>query len=216
MQYLAPEIVLSKGHGKAVDWWALGILCFEMLAGYPPFFDDHPLGIYEKVSAALFVLVGNHIPLVPFNQSSWARSTDRDSSSFFLFVLSDVIIWVVCAVLLPFFGTQIIANKVAFPAHIDPFAKDLIRRLLNADRSRRLGNLRGGALDVINHRWFTGVDWMTLERRQIRAPIIPHVASMGGWSVYLFLFLGFLSFCRVLLSLVFYALFLHNHVSITR
>ncbi|TYJ53709.1 hypothetical protein B9479_005676 [Cryptococcus floricola] len=48
-EYLAPEIVLSQGHGKAVDWWALGILAFEMLAGYPPFFDDHPLGIYEKI-----------------------------------------------------------------------------------------------------------------------------------------------------------------------
>jgi serine/threonine protein kinase len=33
-EYLAPEIIGSKGHGKAVDWWALGILIFEMLAGY--------------------------------------------------------------------------------------------------------------------------------------------------------------------------------------
>jgi len=32
-EYLAPEIIQCKGHGKAVDWWALGILIFEMLAG---------------------------------------------------------------------------------------------------------------------------------------------------------------------------------------
>ncbi|KAJ2613456.1 cAMP-dependent protein kinase catalytic subunit [Coemansia sp. RSA 1365] len=48
-EYLAPEIIQSKGHGKAVDWWALGILIFEMLAGYPPFYDDNPFGIYEKI-----------------------------------------------------------------------------------------------------------------------------------------------------------------------
>jgi serine/threonine protein kinase len=30
---LAPEIIQSKGHGKAVDYWALGVLIFEMLAG---------------------------------------------------------------------------------------------------------------------------------------------------------------------------------------
>uniref|UniRef100_A0A8C6SWP0 Protein kinase domain-containing protein n=1 Tax=Neogobius melanostomus TaxID=47308 RepID=A0A8C6SWP0_9GOBI len=30
-EYLAPEVIQSKGHGRAVDWWALGILVFEML-----------------------------------------------------------------------------------------------------------------------------------------------------------------------------------------
>ena len=32
-----------------MDWWALGILVFEMLAGYPPFYDENPFGIYEKI-----------------------------------------------------------------------------------------------------------------------------------------------------------------------
>lgn len=39
------------GHGKAVDWWAIGILIYEMLAGYPPFYDENPFGIYQKILA---------------------------------------------------------------------------------------------------------------------------------------------------------------------
>jgi len=50
-EYLAPEIIQSKGHGKGVDWWALGVLIFEMLAGYPPFYDENPFGIYQKILA---------------------------------------------------------------------------------------------------------------------------------------------------------------------
>ena len=50
-EYLAPEVILQKGHGMAVDWWTLGILIFEMLVGYPPFHDDHLLQLYKKILA---------------------------------------------------------------------------------------------------------------------------------------------------------------------
>ncbi|XP_063718473.1 cAMP-dependent protein kinase catalytic subunit beta-like [Symsagittifera roscoffensis] len=50
-EYLAPEIILSKGYNKAVDWWAFGVLCYEMTAGYPPFYADQHILIYEKIVA---------------------------------------------------------------------------------------------------------------------------------------------------------------------
>lgn len=100
-EYLAPEIIQSKGHNKAVDWWALGVLIYEMLAGFPPFFDDNPFGIYEKI----------------------------------------------------------LSGRIEWPKHMDPIAKDLIKKLLIADRTKRLGNMRQGADDVKRHRWFKLVEW---------------------------------------------------------
>jgi serum/glucocorticoid-regulated kinase 2 len=37
-EYLAPEILNEKGHRFPVDWWALGILTYEMIVGFPPFY----------------------------------------------------------------------------------------------------------------------------------------------------------------------------------
>ena len=48
-EYIAPEVLLNKGHGKGVDWWTLGILMYEMMGGQPPFVDDDPMGIYQQI-----------------------------------------------------------------------------------------------------------------------------------------------------------------------
>ncbi|KAJ3556528.1 hypothetical protein NM688_g1980 [Phlebia brevispora] len=119
-EYLAPEIIQSDGHGKAADWWACGILAYEMMVGYPPFFDETAYGIYEKI----------------------------------------------------------LKGKIAWPKDMDRLSRDIIKAFLHPDRTKRLGNLIGGAQDVLDHPWFRGVDWDALERREIRAPIIPHVTSV--------------------------------------
>lgn len=38
--YLAPEMVKKVGHGKAVDWYLLGVLFYEMLTGLPPYYAE--------------------------------------------------------------------------------------------------------------------------------------------------------------------------------
>lgn len=48
-EYMAPEVILGKGHGKNADWWALGILIYEMLVGRPPFYDENPFNLYQKI-----------------------------------------------------------------------------------------------------------------------------------------------------------------------
>ncbi|KAF6761125.1 AGC/PKA protein kinase [Ephemerocybe angulata] len=51
--YLAPEIVSQSRYNKSVDWYALGVLVFEMLSGLPPFHQQTPnhLELYEKIMA---------------------------------------------------------------------------------------------------------------------------------------------------------------------
>ena len=48
-EYLAPEIVLNKGHGFAADWWCVGILAFECLTGTTPFVSNDPMEAYRKI-----------------------------------------------------------------------------------------------------------------------------------------------------------------------
>ncbi|ONK62669.1 uncharacterized protein A4U43_C07F6740 [Asparagus officinalis] len=49
VEYMAPEIVLGRGHDKAADWWSVGILLFEMLTGKPPFIGGNRDKIQQKI-----------------------------------------------------------------------------------------------------------------------------------------------------------------------
>jgi len=47
--YMAPEIFAQKGYTPAVDWWSLGVIMYECLVGYPPFYSDDAMQTCRKI-----------------------------------------------------------------------------------------------------------------------------------------------------------------------
>ncbi|XP_067034023.1 ribosomal protein S6 kinase beta-1-like isoform X1 [Acropora muricata] len=56
IEYMAPEILTRSGHGKAVDWWSLGALMYDMLTGSPPFCGDSRKKTIDKILKGKLVL----------------------------------------------------------------------------------------------------------------------------------------------------------------
>ena len=47
--YIAPEILQELDYGPSVDWWALGVLMYEMMAGQPPFEADNEEDLFDSI-----------------------------------------------------------------------------------------------------------------------------------------------------------------------
>jgi len=47
--YIAPEVFGQTGYGQEVDWWSIGVMFFEMVVGYPPFFSENPGDTCKKI-----------------------------------------------------------------------------------------------------------------------------------------------------------------------
>jgi protein kinase A len=115
--YLAPEVISGKGHGVGVDWWCLGILIYEMLAGQAPFYDDIPMKSYSKIKE----------------------------------------------------------GRIDFPSHMTQSARDICRKLLVVNHTKRYGVIQGGATLIKKHDWFKNLSFDKLLSGGEVPPWKPHI-----------------------------------------
>ena len=120
-QYLAPEIVTSAGHGLSVDWWAFGVLMYEMLHGHTPF-DGEEGSNSPTLPCTTLVLP----PPPPLNAlDPLTRSPAHPSplspgpSSMSIY-------------------QNIMGGKVTYSPAMRPAARELMQKLLVANPSKRL------------------------------------------------------------------------------
>jgi serine/threonine protein kinase len=52
MAYLAPEMLARKGHGKAVDWYLVGVVLYELLVGVPPYYAETREKLFHNIDSA--------------------------------------------------------------------------------------------------------------------------------------------------------------------
>lgn len=142
-EYLAPEILNRQGHGRAVDWWSLGALLYEMLTGLPPFYCRDRDKLFEKIRRA----------------------------------------------------------ELTYPRYLSEPARDILQGLLTRNPAKRLGSGPDDAEEVPTtplsraaytvtmltrlvvttqvkrHPFFSGLDWETVMRRDVKPPWEPTVVG---------------------------------------
>ena len=119
-EYLAPEILLGNGYGKAVDWWSYGSLLYEMLTGLPPFYSQDVQDMYKRI----------------------------------------------------------VADALSFPDYVPEDARALLARLLVKEPDARLSDPN----QIKGMRFFDGIDWEKLFRKEIVPPYVPPVKGAADVS----------------------------------
>ncbi|KAJ2845811.1 rim15, signal transduction response regulator, partial [Coemansia brasiliensis] len=108
--YLAPESILGLESGESVDWWALGVICYEFLFGIPPFHDETPEKVFQNI-------LSGKIDFYDAEREEMQREKEEKMR----------------------LGIDEEDEEAEIPV-ISPEARDFITRLLNRDPRQRLGH----------------------------------------------------------------------------
>uniref|UniRef100_K7EHK0 non-specific serine/threonine protein kinase n=1 Tax=Ornithorhynchus anatinus TaxID=9258 RepID=K7EHK0_ORNAN len=113
------KVLEDNDYGRAVDWWGLGVVMYEMMCGRLPFYNqDH-----EK----LFELI--------------------------------------------------LMEEIRFPRTLSPEAKSLLSGLLKKDPKQRLGGGPDDAKEIMQHKFFAGIEWQDVYEKKLVPPFKPQVTS---------------------------------------
>ncbi|KAL2310096.1 hypothetical protein Nmel_006335, partial [Mimus melanotis] len=161
IEYMAPEILVRSGHNRAVDWWSLGALMYDMLTGSasPP--------------AAPSSLPGNWGGIL-----EWLGVDPEPSWPTWLFMAPR------CPPQPPFTAEnrkktidKILKGKLVLPPYLTPDARDLLKKFLKRNPSQRVGGGPGDAADVQKQPFFRHINWEDLLARRLDPPFKPCLQS---------------------------------------
>ncbi|XP_078615155.1 protein kinase C iota type-like isoform X8 [Branchiostoma floridae x Branchiostoma japonicum] len=160
--YIAPEILRGEDYGSSVDWWALGVLLFEMLAGRSPFDivgntenpDQHTEDYLFQACCHFYSRA--HSTSVP------TELKPREQSVEDIFEV-------------------ILEKTIRIPRSLSVRAASALKGFLNKNPAERLGCAPvTGFSDIQHHTFFKPIDWDALEARQVPPPFKPSIDSEGG------------------------------------
>jgi serine/threonine protein kinase len=157
--YVSPELILQckkdnkkrGGYSKDVDWWALGVLCFELFVGGPPF--D---GTFHSPNCASCYL---DFSLTIWATTRAARSTQQVYNKIVNQPIGDVV------------------ATLQKKANASPPTISFVTGLLERDLAKRLGAGQADVQSVREHPFFEQLDWAALERMEVEPGYKPSPKS---------------------------------------
>lgn len=125
---MAPEIILNKGHDRAVDYWALGVFIHEILVGKPPFRGkDNQISYFRNTVLVRIMLYCSHLIFFLF-----IFLIGKDHMKTYNLILRGI-------------------DVVTFSHKIPKSAQHLIKGLCRQTPTDRLGYQKKGIADVKKH-----------------------------------------------------------------
>uniref|UniRef100_A0A8C1MNW3 non-specific serine/threonine protein kinase n=1 Tax=Cyprinus carpio TaxID=7962 RepID=A0A8C1MNW3_CYPCA len=113
------KVLEDNDYGRAVDWWGLGVVMYEMMCGRLPFYNQDHERLFELI----------------------------------------------------------LMEDIRFPRTLAPDAKSLLSGLLKKDPKQRLGGGPDDAKEIMQHKFFTGIEWQDVYEKKLVPPFKPQVTS---------------------------------------